>query len=175
MPGMRNYYLAALVIACSFLSETVSATSSIPDVGCSGDEPLVSEEWGSFELNPTGLDPVNTWTLPTSPSSPANLTSAHMTLQLARDSKNDDWEARFVIQFASEEQVGIPFTFQQIVLDWVDSSGARSEVLDWSRGCSGVGSSIVPGQHLSFSFRLNKTKDSTRIESPHLRLWGSRN
>ena len=175
MPGMRKYYLVTFVIACSFLSGNVSATSSIPDVGCSGEEPLVSEQWSSFDLGPSAVIPANSWTLPTSPSSPGNMTSAHMTLQIARDSKNDDWEARFLIQFAAQEQVGIPFTFQQIVLDWVDSSGARSEVLDWSRGCSGVGSSIVPGQHLSFSFRLNKTKDSTQITSPHLRLWGSRN
>ena len=171
----RTICLATLVVACSFLSDNVGAASSVPDVGCTGDEPLVSEQWGSLELSTSGSNPVNSWALPTSAANPGNLTSAHLDFQIARDSSDQDWEARFTIQFASQEQVGIPFSFQQIVLDWIDGAGGRSEVLDWSRNCAGVGSSIVPGQHLTFSFRLNKTKDATHIESPHLRLWGSRN
>jgi hypothetical protein len=83
-------------------------------------------------------------------------------------------EAQIKIFFISPPgTVGLPFTFQQISLSWVEDDAEKSETIDWSAECRSPGRSIFPGQKIEVTLKMSS--QSLPAEGFRLRLWGSRN
>ena len=120
------------------------------------------------------------WKIPLSSTRPEVLTEARLQIKM-RDNTVD---AAF--SFPDPKPYGIPFTFQGVAIEFLESPNTEIETpgesgqskvtrlsLDWTDGCSGPGRSLFPGGEWDDSVSDDGMPDAP--EAIRVLLWGSRN
>lgn len=164
-----------LLIALFFLSSSLAfATSTL----CEEQQPLLEFRLGPFDPPPgSTVISLGEWRLPLSGDRPHELTDAKLRLELRREPEQSEW---YLITFfhydTAPDIVGLPFTFQKILLNWVNLKDLTgTDRLDWSNQCQEPGRSIMPGQKFTEQLRLNGASNRIGIKTLTIKLWGSQN
>lgn len=158
-----------------YLIEAAPALAIEPQTDCNGDPALVSQTFETVGLGELFME-VGDWALPISASHPDVPSKARVHLELARASMIENWSAILHFSFADPvHPLGIPFSFQKIVLKWQSPSGPKSVELDWANSCRDTGRSLLPGQGWTAHLSLDETREYQSFKQLSFEVFGSRN
>jgi hypothetical protein len=146
------------------LSSPVSAWAQ--DADCLSTSPVLS----------TYLTLPAEWRLPLSSHRPDVLTEARIALDLVPPSAERKlWSARIHVSFPDPKPLGLPYSFEKLILAWNDAGVPGYAILDWTDGCTQPGRSLFPGQNWIQNWELPGTEGLSGLPQPSMALWGGRN
>ena len=132
---------------------------------CGGDAPLLNEPLGDVQT----LFFDQNWALAIRPGSTV-MTEAKARLYL----DGTLGAAHLDMTYSKPGYVGIPFTFQKVLLSWTDETGtAQFSLLDWTQSCVSPGKTLWMNQAWSVDIALPNV--GRELHGLNLKIWGSEN